>query len=70
MKYRSWPPAGSVVQPLGEASLVLFKCVLHGTQQRCRVVRLFDNRREVLDRKALVKIAGSSVNQHMPRPFM
>ena len=45
MKNRSWPPVGSVVQPLRDASLVLFKCMLHGTQQRCRIVRLFDNRR-------------------------
>ena len=45
MKNRSWPPVDSVVQPLRDASLVLFKCMLHGTQQRCRIVRLFDNRR-------------------------
>jgi hypothetical protein len=33
-------------------------------------VRWKDRVFEVLDRAALVKIAGSNVNQHVPRPFI
>src|SRR5512143_4112237 len=35
-----------------------------------KAVRWKDRVFEVLDRTALVKIAGSSVNQHVPRPFI
>src|SRR6185312_12738 len=35
-----------------------------------KAVRWKDRVFEVLDRGALVKIAGSSVNQHVPRPFI
>ena len=35
-----------------------------------KAVRWKDRVFEVLDRTALVKIAGSSVNQHLPRPFI
>ena len=35
-----------------------------------KAVRWKDRMFEVLDRAALVKIAGSNVNQHVPRPFI
>jgi CRP-like cAMP-binding protein len=35
-----------------------------------KAVRWKDRIFEVLDRTTLVKIAGSSVNQHVPRPFI
>ena len=35
-----------------------------------KAVRWKDRVFEVLDRAALVKIGGSSVSQHVPRPFI